>query len=165
MVAEACVEIDKPEELEKAEKILKRHLKRLKQVPDHGDAEHAAKRIWDIECKQANIWIKRNDKKHREDAIKLLKDRLERYKDIYGRQDACTRNCAYLLRSALKKDDRDEEIRLLEQQYQLQEMSAVRVPTVKRTGKYLSLSSQPWWSVVLIVLITQGLLQVLLNRW
>lgn len=165
MVAEACVEIDKPEELEKAEKILKRHLKRLKQVPDHGDAEHAAKRIWDIECKQANIWIKRNDKKHREDAIKLLKNRLERYKDIYGAQDACTCNCAYLLRSALKKDDQDEEIRLLEQQYQLREMSAVRVPTVKRTGKYLSLSSQPWWSVVLIVLITQGLLQVLLNRW
>ncbi|CAN9202387.1 unnamed protein product [Alternaria alternata] len=165
MIAEACVEIDKPAELDKAETILKRHLIRLKQVPDHEGAEHAAKRIWDIECKQANVWIKRNDKKHREDAIKLLKDRLEKYKDIYGRQDACTRNCAYLLQSALKKDDQDEEIRLLEQQYQLREVSAVRVPTVKRTGKYLSLSSQPWWSVVLIVLITQRLLQVLLNRW
>jgi hypothetical protein len=165
MIAEACIETGSREQLEKAERILENHLQRIRPGPDYGGAEHAAKRIWDLECKKANAWIKRGDKTHRGKAIKLLEERLERYEGIYGDKDACTKNCAYLLRSALRKNDQDEKARMLEQKYQLREMSAVRVPTVKRTGKYLSLLRQPWLMAALIVPIYECLLRPWWNRW
>jgi ketosteroid isomerase-like protein len=162
MIAEAYIESGRPE---KAEDILAHHLQRLQRCPDNGGAEHAAKRVWDIECKQAHAWIKRGDKQHRIKAIGLLKERLGRYEHIYGNQDACTRNCAYLLRSALRKDDQDDEARMLEQKHQLREISAVQVAMVQRTGMYMSLARLPWPVVLFIGYITERLLCVLWNWW
>ncbi|KAH7407058.1 hypothetical protein DE146DRAFT_418243 [Phaeosphaeria sp. MPI-PUGE-AT-0046c] len=161
MIADAYIDIGKQKELEEAEEILEHLLQRRIQAPDHENADHAAKRRWDIECKKANAWIKRGDEHHRKRAIELLRNHLQKYENIYGGQDACTRNCAYLLRWALSTDSQKEEVQQLEQKYQLRKMSAVRVDTAERSGQYLSLSHYS----LLLILATYILGHVLDAVW
>jgi hypothetical protein len=165
LIADACIEIGESSALQKAEEILNRHLHKLKQAVDHagGGATHADKHTWDLECKIAHACLKRQDKPARVRAIKILSAKLQDYEALYGDKGAWTRNCAYLLRSALRKNEQHSEARVLEQKYRLRETGAVRVAVVKRPWYYVVLARMSWWEVLKVM--PYSYLVYVLCRW
>lgn len=93
------------EDLKKAEDIFQKLNARLEKECNASKRSLSQKKLWDVRCRTAVVWLKTGLTLPADAAVKRLEEALQHYENCYGPKNDHTRTCAYHLKDAIRRTD------------------------------------------------------------
>jgi hypothetical protein len=109
-------------DLQKADQIFSKLNKRLEIESNAPKRSWSQKKLWDVQCRTAAVWLKMGYPPLKKQAVKKLEKALQQYENCYGTKNDHTRTCAFLLRDAIECTD-GERARELQKMYDLNKVN------------------------------------------
>ncbi|KAF2465668.1 uncharacterized protein BDR25DRAFT_345891 [Lindgomyces ingoldianus] len=93
------------EDLRKADDIFRKLNSRLEKEFNAPERSLSQKKLWDVRCRTAAVWLKTGFTVSADAAVKRLEEALQHYEKCYGPKNDHTRTCAYHLRDVISRTD------------------------------------------------------------